>query len=306
MSNNNQENHNDDNKITALYKQGSIETPAQHINRKILDTASQQPTSIFHLPIRLLINTLSYSKPLAVAAVVVISISIILQIQFDHPEQVIPKSLQEKNLQETTDTIPSLDHSSGRSIEPDASRSYDSPDEQLPKAPAEKLKASKPALRKKHSVKESDITEDSQLHYQREQAVKTKKNKEKERRLRQEKKLEANNILPRQDRIKSEASTPQVSFMSTFNASIENCKTLNHSECLSSKSCSLSYIDEAMTCQLSTPPCESNFIQNSDNSETCLNRDQCQYIEGTCNCNSNGDCECVNNVIPTCQPNITN
>ena len=306
MNDHNQTNQHDDDKISSLYKQGSVETPAEHINTKILNNARQQSTNIIHLPFRLLINTISSSRPLAVAAVVVISISIILQIQFDHPDKMMPETLQESSMQKLDDGIPTPEDSL---LEEQTDLNSESESFSINKEAGsqekaiENSKVIKPSKSKKILPFKADKSRAIQLDKQIEKnkVIDIRRKKKREQSLRKRKILEENKVRSMEKYFKSNPSAPLTSAVSSFSAVIDSCKTLTHSDCLSSNICVLRFTNEILICQKADNHCESNFIQKNDIANLCLKRNKCQFIKGECLCDDNGICQCKDNIIPSCQ-----
>jgi len=306
MNDHNQTNQHDDDKISSLYKQGSTETPAEHINTNILNKARQQSTNIIHLTFRLLINILSSSRPLAVAAVVIISISIILQIQFDYPDEMMPETLHENSTQRLSDSFPALEDSLMKEQTDTISESEFFSNQETPglqKKTIAKSKTIKPSKSGKILLFETDRSREIQLNKQIEQSKRANNHKKKklEQSLRKQKALEEYKMRSSLKHIESSPSTPLTSAISSFSKTIDDCKKLTHSDCLSSKHCILRFIDGSMLCQQAKNHCERDFIQKNNNSDLCLKRDKCQFTDGKCLCDSNGICQCTDNIIPSCK-----
>jgi len=81
------------------------------------------------------------------------------------------------------------------------------------------------------------------------------------------------------------------------------CESLNHQACLDSKKCNL-VIDaqKILACHRSTNHCDSNFSQQSDTKESCETKNGCVYMSAPCLCLPGAVCFCDENQLPLCTP----
>lgn len=302
MNNNTHNEQNDDNKISSLYKQGSIETPAKHINKKILHQARFSSNNVIPLSIKSIFTTITSSKSLAVAAVLIISVSVVLQIQFDHFDEIIPASIEtysdEQTLLENLSTNNTEILLSSPAQTSETFHDNDEEDNTLhnninntPKksAPKPLMKAYKPTAK---SAPEAKAIYERQRH---EQYLKQKHKRESEQRL--ERKYQNEEVLLK-NRIESIPSPAQG--ISSLSSDLENCNNFNNKACLASKICTLNISNNKLNCQKAVNHCEQDFSQLHDSIEYCHKKEQCEYTTSTCQCDSNGSCECEDNTPPAC------
>lgn len=300
MNNHTPSDPHDDDKISSLYKQGSIETPARYINEKIRQRARQGSASVIQFPLRRVFNVITSSRSLKVAAVLVIGVSIILQIQFDHPEQMsIPMNEEysdngmfaDKPVSDSSDFIqeesfaPSISSDSMKEslVEQTLSTSLE------PRTPKPAKKA-KPAPAKPGPGYEMQRREKS-------------RSMELEKRRLHEKIIEEKQASSKRKQtemnLQSLATSPQVLISEAGAEDI--CRTLNSAACLASSSCVLSNTNNELTCHAAMNHCERDFRQLDDQSDLCQQREQCEYTAGKCDCDTDGSCECINKTPPSCK-----
>lgn len=307
MSNNKQTIDDSNNAISSLYKQGSTESPAEHINKAILNKARKQPSNIIYLSFEKIANTISSSKALATAAVFILSISIILQIQFDHPGTISTDDVsQHESL--LIDSLPNISNNKQpETLLEDSQPLAESPTESIIQSKPELLSDSisfdkKPSNIQKPEKAESIIPAPSLSKKQSSSYTRERKIESDIQQLSGKQKHESyksrSKLKPRKKRIEKSQS----SAVTSFSEEIDSCVSLSHHSCLSSKICVLKFNNESLICQNTSNHCEENFIQNMDTSELCLNKENCEYIAANCNCEKNGHCQCENNKTPSCQP----
>lgn len=301
MNNNTHNEQDDDNKISSLYKQGSIETPAKHINEKILHQARLGSKNVIPLSIKRIFTTITSSKSLAVAAVLIISVSVVLQIQFDHFDEIIPASIETYSDEQTllenlsTDNTEILLSTPAQTSETVNDNEYQNTSHSninsTPKksAPKPLMKIYKPTAK---SEAEAKAVYERQ---RREHYLKRKHKRESEQRL--ERKYQNKEVLLK-NRIESLPSAAQG--ISSLSSDLENCNDFNNKECLASKNCTLNISNNKNNCQKAANHCEQDFSQLHDSLESCHKKVQCEYTTSTCQCDSNGSCECEDNTPPAC------
>jgi len=276
----------DDKKLSDLYRQGATEKPSDNISHKILSAASEQAKLNRSGPnlIEYLINMITSSRSLAFAAVMVIGISIILQIQFDQPEQIVPQSISDsipaatmkpdsteilaepENFSEPMDSASDLEKSISKSL---------SPAKPVTKADEKRRNESD---RKAQSEAKRRMAEENQLMRQRSQ----------------EKKEKRMMLAPENAFSPAPVISPLTSTL--------NCDELTNRACLSSAKCTLSFHDNNLTCQSTVNHCEKGFVQMDMYKEQCEQKTGCQYITGHCNCDADESCSCINDELPSCEP----
>ncbi len=298
MSNNTPNEQDDDNKISSLYKQGSIETPAKHINEKILHQAKLSSNNVIPLSIKRIFTTITSSRSLAIAAVLVIGVSVVLQIQFDHFDEIMPTStetyLDEQILLEnlSTDNTERLLSAPAQTSEAfNNNEEINTLNSSIPKksAPKPSMKAYKPTAK---TETEAKAKYDRQRH---ERYLKLKQKREQKQRLERKPQDKEELLKKRLEKIPSTALG-----ISSFSSDLDNCNNFNNKECLASSICTLNVSNNKLNCQQAKNHCEQDFSQSDDSIESCQKKGKCEYIVSTCQCNTNGSCECEDNTPPAC------
>lgn len=301
MSNNTHNEQDDDNKISSLYKQGSIETPAKHINEKILHQAKLSSNNVIPLSIKRIFTTITSSRSLAIAAVLIIGVSVVLQIQFDHFDEIMPTStetyLDEQILLEnlSTDNTKRLLSAPAQTAEAfndnEEMSTLNSNITNTPKksVPKPSMKTYKPTAK---TESEAKAKYDRQRH---EHYLKLKQKREQEQRLERKSQDKEELLKKRLEKIPSTALG-----ISSLSSDLDNCNNFSNKECFASSICTLSVSNNKLNCQQAKNHCEQDFSQSDDSIESCQKKDQCEYIVSTCQCNTNGSCECEDNTPPAC------
>lgn len=301
MNNNTHNEQNNDNKISSLYKQGSIETPAKHINETILQQARLGSNNVIPLSIKRIFTTITSSTSLAVAAVLIIGVSVVLQIQFDHFDEIIPASIEtysdeqillENSNTDNTDILLSTPAQTSETVNDNEEKNTPHGNiNSTPKksAPKPLMKAYKPTAKSEPEAKA--VYERQRLEHYLKQKHKT----DREQRL-ERKSPDKEEIL--KNRIESTPTAAQG--ISSLSSDLENCNNFNNTECLTSKSCTLNISNNKLNCQKAANHCELDFSQLHDSIESCHKKEQCEYTTSTCQCDLNGLCECEDNTPPAC------
>lgn len=296
---------NDDKKISSLYTEGSKETPAKHINESILNHARSQTDNVIHLTFKKVIETLTSSRSLAVAAVLVIGISIILQIQFKHPETLLLPGTEElsdsellfgNTYSDDLEDLQGMDSSALSSpMEAAEENAISSDITSFEKESAANTLRNNTAINKPKALRQMAAPKVAQRIEQ--------KKRDKRSLDRQAKQVEKRKRLLTEKRDLNSALSPQaISILSndTIEPNIKSCDTYNNQQCLSATGCTLVIDNVTTSCQMTANHCENDFSQLNDTKDKCINKDQCEYIESTCECNTNGLCECINDTPPAC------
>jgi len=294
-------NKQDDEIIASLYQHGSVEQPSDELDKKILNAARNKSDNVIRWPAKKIINTLLSSHSLAVAAVLVLSISIILQIQFDHPEELMSPTAEQQfshsvpanNIPEKqadiqqgmTDTPPQM---SSQPVEEVLSKSK-------PKAPVKDLKQS---ARHSAALKEKSLAKKQQREQERRQHIE-------KQRLRERKRLKrkAERQHSESQRLSAIISSPSPDSPADSMASItdQSCAELSNSKCLESTSCILDKADDTLICREPNNTCEQGFVQIAQSKEQCQMKSECEFISSDCHCDEYG-CQCEDNLPPACKP----
>lgn len=305
MNNDNSNNPPDDKKISSLYTQGSKETPAKHINENILNHARSQTDNVIHLSFKQVIETLTSSRSLAVAAVLVIGISIILQIQFKYPDTLLPpvteklsdsELLFENTYSDNLEDLQGMDSSALSSpMATPEKKQINSDITSFKKESAANTLRNNTAINKPKAMRQMSASKAAQRLEQ--------KKREKRSLERQAKQVEKRKRLLTENRDLNSVLSPQaISVLSnaTIEPNIKNCDTYNNQQCLFATGCTLVINNGTTSCQRTANHCENDFSQFNDTKDKCSNKDRCEYIESTCECNTNGLCECINDTPPAC------
>ncbi len=83
----------------------------------------------------------------------------------------------------------------------------------------------------------------------------------------------------------------------------KSCELLSHSACLDSKVCSLMMDEQkAFVCSRSINHCNAGFAQRSDTKESCEAKNGCVYVSEPCFCPPDVVCFCSGGQPPQCRP----
>lgn len=300
----------DDDKLDMLYRLGANESASKSVTNSILSAASKQArinTSRLHI-VEYFLQLITSSRSLAFAAVMVIGISIILQIQFDQTDEIIPRLDSELNLQtqpaNISKTDSPVDESVSEAAEPVLSLSPASPAAQSPKPePAKKMQPAQapraPAEPREHLLKQKHIEQMRQKAKAYQEATRKQK-QELSRRKKSE--AEQKRLLdetpqyfatpPAMDSLQSGSPQPEAS----------QCINLSESDCLLSANCVLANTDKGLICRVPENACEVSFIQAANSAESCIPEAQCRFIKGDCHCDDADVCHCDEEALPQCVP----
>lgn len=273
----------EDEKLNRLYKKGSKETPSSYLNQRIL-AASVQHTSkkkTHFWNTEAILTVLSSSRSLATAFVIILSLSIVLTLQFEQADTALTpapddmlaiiesaskSSAKQKPL--TQENIFQLEH------QHKSEKRIHSPAPAEKRDFARKLEAEMP-----ETAVTSRITQADQSQAVISPAMTGSVN--------------APELAEQQDDY-----IPAISAASSVKES--GCAALSQRACLHSDSCTLVKEHNQLSCQVSIEACELKFKQITDRADVCDNRPGCTYQEGHCLCDENGLCQCQDNVIPAC------
>jgi len=82
----------------------------------------------------------------------------------------------------------------------------------------------------------------------------------------------------------------------------QQCELLSHNACLDSKECNLVINEQkAFVCRRSMNHCDTGFGQRSDTKESCEIKNGCVYVSEPCLCPPDVVCACDENQLPQCQ-----
>ena len=297
----------DDNKLSDLYKQGAAEKPSDHINHRILSAAKQHANlnqSGWNL-VEYLISLISSSRSLAFAAVMVIGISLILQIQFDQPEQIVPQGIS--------------DISNGAPVTKMKSRSEESisePEtfsESLDSASDFEIAPLKPSLNKQRTKSSQPAKPAKKTYEQTINESNRKKSEEAKRRM-----FERDRLMQQQTQQKKEKQqkqmmqAPESAFapapvmsplfkMTPSQIATPVCDNLTNKACLSSANCILALQGDKLICRPPNNHCEKDLVQFDMQEKQCEQKENCQYKESKCDCDINETCTCNNNTPASCE-----
>jgi len=302
--------------IASLYQHGSVEQPSDELNKNILNAARKKSDNIIHWPAKKIFKTLLSSHSLAVAAVLVISISVILQIQFDYPEEVIlPTAEQQLSKSLSPNSIPkkqnSTDVTSQMSMQPAEEILIESESQAITRD-SESTIVHSPVLKAKPSVRKQE------MDYKKQQALKHRhyeeiKRESKRRRHEEKKRLSEQQKLRQKQKAeyqRSESqrlsalidSSPTSSLADNKESMLSHaCEKLSNAECLASTNCILEKDNDSLICRQSKNPCEKGFVQITQPKEQCQIKPECEYISSDCHCDEHG-CQCADNQPPICKP----
>lgn len=284
----------EDNKLNELYKNGSKDTPSAQLNQRILAQAQQktsaaQQTSSFSQ--NAILTVLASSRSLAVAAVLVLSLSVLLTLQFEQPDTlhtpVVELSLlQNSTLQDMTDQ---------RQVEAEAitrsqmlNEQHTELSEQRARQAAERRQETDRKLRAEKMMKQAPPAMTVQppaepLVSAANQAA-------------DEMTEERADQLPKTESVSSQS----VPALSAFAAREPDCESLTHLQCMHSARCTLMVQDHSTSCQPATDDCQRQFSQLLDTADACEQKAGCFYQASDCQCDDSGECLCTKNIIPGC------
>ena len=298
----------DDKRLSDLYKQSATEKPSDHISRGILSSAKQHARSNKSGwgPIANLISILSSSRSLAFTAVMVIGISIILQIQFDQPEQIVPQGISEFS---NGAPISKMKSRSAESItEPETfSESMDSvSDTELTPSESslkkQKVRTPQPEKPVKKTYKptfdESNrkIAEEAkQRMLERDRLMQQHSQQKKERQEKQMMQTPESAFSP------APIASPLLEMTPSQLTTTADCENLTNKACLSSANCILATQENTLICRIANDHCEKDFVQFHMHEKQCELKDNCQYKKSDCDCGVNETCTCDNNSPPSCE-----
>lgn len=294
MSQHDNDNEFNDDRLSQLYKKSATETPSEKIKQQLLLAAKQQAESYrsgWNL-FEYLLKLMSSSRSLAFAAVMVIGISIILQIQFDQPDELTPTFLDDA----ANGRLPAEAASPEVSLSAEPTQESE---EATTQAITRKNSTAPPASISPAKSPAADFfkSESEERHTQQQ---KEKRLKEQQRKQEERKKQR----LMLSPESQSTQSRPQALYDASSMATVlPDCKTLSDIDCLSSSRCLLVNEDDVLICRETVNLCEENFIQkNNAGAEQCRNQQACEFIAGDCVCKQDGSCKCTDNKPPLCQP----
>lgn len=297
----------DDKRLSDLYQQGATEKPSDHITHNILATAKQHARSNKSAwgPIENLISLLSSSRSLAFAAVMVIGISIILQIQFDQPEEIVPqkmsdlsngmpvakmKSRSEKNITESETASESIDSVSDIELAPSGSF----PDKQKIRPAQSQTPAKKTHESTVNQSNRKIVEETKQRMLERDRLIQQRSQQKKERQKMQLMQTPESVFSP------APALSPLLEMAPSQSMTTPACNNLTNKACLSSANCTLTRKENTLICRTSIAHCEKDFVQLDMYKEQCEIKNNCKYNKSDCQCDINGSCICSNNTPPSC------
>lgn len=298
----------DDKRLSDLYKQGATEKPSGHISHGILSAAKKQAKlnkTGWNL-VEYLIGLISSSRSLAFAAVMVIGISIILQIQFDQPEQIVPQGISD--ISNGLPVTKMKSHSEENIADPEAvSRSLDSvsDNETTPSKPSlskQRAKSSQPAKPAKKTYEQTlnelnrkKSEEAKQRMVERERLMQKRSQQKKERQQKQMMQAPESAFAP------APAISPLFEMTPSQLMTTPVCENLSNKACLSSANCILALQTDELICRKTKNHCEKDFVQIEMQEKQCGQKENCQYKKSNCDCDLNETCSCNNNTPPSCE-----
>jgi len=293
--------------IASLYQQGSVEKPSDELNKKILNAARNKSDNVIRWPAKKIINTLLSSHSLAVAAVLVISISVILQIQFDHPEEIISPTAEQQFSHATSERkTPEMHADIQQDVTDTAPIMNSQPvEEVLPKPKS-------PVNTQKHSVRHSTALKEKALAKKQHKVSKQQREQERRQHIEAKRLSERKRLRQKSERQHDESQRPST-VINTLSAdlsadpmtseAVKFCAQLSHSKCLESTNCILDKVDSRLICRQPNNTCEKNFVQKDQSKEQCQIKSECEFINSDCHCDEH-DCQCEDDLPPTCKPVI--
>lgn len=280
-----------DDKLSELYRHGASETPAARINQRILQASKQHAHSTDRKQsgFEWLIAHLSSSRSLAFAAVMVICISIILQIQFDYPDSMHPEEISdisplandvmpdhEQLLKEEITTLESTEIKQSSKPAPRSAAPAISRQPAVSTAEKQKSISGKKELQRASKQKEAE-------------RIRALKKRQQSQRERMTAPIESTTMM----------ADSLISPMTLITQ--QDCEELTHAACLASTQCILSTSTDDLVCRNARNICEQGFIQAENLEQLCVKNQACQFIAGHCHCDDKGSCQCENNQPPACQ-----
>jgi len=291
---------NSDDDISKLYAQASTEQPPLHIDDAILAAAQ---TLIKDKPSATIAFSRRWAVPVSIAAVIIMSVSLVTLIQHEIPEELT--SLPESVLSQAAPKKPALTNSEAkesllaRMREDSAAIALK---DKQPIALARKPAASKRSEKivsspspKTLVAAEEEIAFTESLAPLEPQAdtpqvasvdISATPRKEKPKRK----------FAPRQ----MENKAAMAAFMAT--APTPSCESLPISDCLVSLQCTLTTKDKGYICRKARNHCEQDFSQKTGTAEQCTTKPNCQFIPGKCFCPPDVICVCGGGPPRMCVP----
>ncbi|MDH5424901.1 MAG: hypothetical protein OEY29_07915 [Gammaproteobacteria bacterium] len=288
-----------DDKISSLYQQGSVETPAAHINENIRLHARKHSASVISFPLRRVLNVISSSRSLQVAAVLVIGVSIILQIQFDHPAEMSRPEPAEYSVNDLLADKSDAEHgvvTEDQLLTP--SVSSDSVQESLAERnlnPVARPASPRPAMKAKAAPEKPAADDEMQQTEKSETMMREKRRLTKQ--FSEEKQAHSSH---RQAELILHSTATSMQSVSEQDAD-DLCRTLDNAACLNSATCVLNNISNDLVCRPALNHCEQDFSQLQDHPDLCQQKPHCEYTASDCNCHSDGSCSCLGDTPPACK-----
>jgi len=293
----------DDNNLSELYKQGASEQPSDRISHGILNAAKKQAKlnqSGWNL-VEYLLSIISSSRSLAFAAVMVIGISIILQIQFDQPEQIVPQGISDlsngspvSKMKSPSDDSLTKPEAITESMESIADSKIAPPQ---PSVIKQKARSAQPVTPAKKTTSESNRKKSEEARQTMLEKEHLKQRRSQERKERQQKQMMR---TPESAFAPAPAISPLLE-MTPYQSTMPVCKTLTNKACLTSAICILARQDNQLICRSPDNHCENGFVQFDRQEEQCIQKDNCKFIKSECECDTSETCSCSNNTPPSCK-----
>lgn len=285
-----------DERLARLYRLGAKETAPEHISQHILQASRQfkRKKTFQLLNLRPFILQLTSSRGLAFTAVMVIGISIILQLQFDHPDELIPEELAD--ISPTTTSIPAKtqqDTLEETPLKAEASVQSDTFEE-----PLTLINTEKPATRPEQPRREEKLQQIQRQQAKKKQTEQRLK-KQSERKIKHEAKMQA-----RQRSIQAPSAANFAVDASINEMQLEtdkDCNVLSQAACLAAANCTLDVNGQQLICRPARDHCEQGFIQASNLEQLCINKPGCEWQPGHCQCDQTENCVCENLQVPQCK-----
>jgi len=318
------------NKLSALYRAGSTAQPPAHIDQAILARARR---AVRPKPQRL---RPSWAVPVSMAAVVVLSVSLISLIHKEAPtvselssddsssinyteetgitenstfSEQKNKVIAEKSIRTRSPAVTTRQESqktvrkteiSGNPASPVAESinvpQNDPGTEQT--AERQKIKSVNPSLPSPKSLAPAKTKRELTADTPTETSNKTTS------KLFQRVSPQSESQLSAPDRITGDIAefSPGLK-KERYSEKNKSCELLSHSACLDSKVCSL-MIDEqkVFVCRHSTNHCDTGFAQQADTKENCEAKNGCVYVSEPCFCPPDVVCVCSGGQPPQCRP----
>ena len=304
------DNQRDDDKISSLYKQGSVETPSNRVNKTIQHHARSHSNNVIALPLRQLFNIICSSRTLAVAAVLVISVSIILQIQFDHPSELVPATpeqlLEEQLFSNSEPDNISIESSrtpspSSNEVKSELAPVIDNIPAPVKESPSIANEGAIAPIQKKSKQAHPKPSLNLMAPEKRRAHEEIRKQRLKNLQQKKQRSMKEKDSFERARKVqRSEVHSQEISKIDSL--PVENCPLLNNRACISSLNCSLITVDDALVCNDASNICDKDFSQLLGTQNQCELKESCEFIAGQCECNSDaeGSCSCLDNRPPSC------